>query len=127
MSQNSVKGQSGGVNVMGSTFEVQGNVAGGDIISPSMAFHEPLAPVAAAIADAPPERRAEAQARLKELDDELQKGKNSDDGRVGRLVDGIVNLVPSAVSAIGAAFGSPLLSGIAGPVTKFVLEKIGRP
>jgi hypothetical protein len=44
-------------------------------------------------------------------------------------IDGVrriyVGLVPSAVSAIVSAFGTPILSGVAGPVTKFVLGGLG--
>jgi hypothetical protein len=40
-------------------------------------------------------------------------------------VKGLVGLVPSAVSAIVSAFGTPILGGVAGPVTKFVLAELG--
>jgi hypothetical protein len=41
-------------------------------------------------------------------------------------VKGLVGLVPSAVSAIASAFGTPILSGVAGPVTQFVLEELDK-
>jgi hypothetical protein len=34
------------------------------------------------------------------------------------------NSVPSATSAIVSAFATPILGGIAGPVTGFVLDKL---
>jgi hypothetical protein len=39
-------------------------------------------------------------------------------------VEGLVGLVPHAVGAVVGTFANPVLSGIAGPVTKYVLEKI---
>ena len=62
---------------------------------------------------------------MEALKAEAAKGKQADDGTVAKLVDGFVQLVPSAVGAIVSAFGTPILGGIAGPVTKFVLDKIG--
>jgi hypothetical protein len=41
-----------------------------------------------------------------------------------KLVDGLVELVPSATSAVVSAFATPILGGIAGPVTGFVLDKL---
>jgi hypothetical protein len=43
---------------------------------------------------------------------------------MAKLLDGMVALVPSATSAIVSAFATPILGGIAGPVTGFVLEKL---
>jgi hypothetical protein len=42
------------------------------------------------------------------------------------LIDGLVELVPGAVSAVTAIFVNPVLAGLTGPVTKFVLDKIQR-
>jgi hypothetical protein len=33
-------------------------------------------------------------------------------------------LMPNAVSAVVSAFATPLLGGLAGPATKYVLDKI---
>jgi hypothetical protein len=43
---------------------------------------------------------------------------------IAKLVDGLVGLVPGATSAVVSAFTTPLLAGIAGPVTGFVLDKL---
>jgi hypothetical protein len=43
---------------------------------------------------------------------------------MAKLVNGIVGLVPGAVSAVVSAFGTPILGGVAGPVTKFVLDEL---
>ena len=43
---------------------------------------------------------------------------------MAKLVDGIVGLVPGAVSAVVGAFATPILGGIAGPVTQYVLDKM---
>lgn len=56
---------------------------------------------------------------------EAAKGEKANDGVMAALVNGIAKLVPGAVSAVTSAFGTPLLSGIAGPVTKIVLKDIG--
>jgi hypothetical protein len=58
------------------------------------------------------------------LRSEVAKGKDAEDGRMARLLDGLVELVPGAVSALVSAFASPILAGIAGPVTRFLLERI---
>jgi hypothetical protein len=40
------------------------------------------------------------------------------------LVHGIVDLVPGALKSLAAAFATPLLSGVSGPVTQFLLSKL---
>jgi hypothetical protein len=54
---------------------------------------------------------------VEELKKEAAKGKSATDSVMAKLVDGIVGLVPGA-------FGTPLLAGIAGPATQYVLDKI---
>ncbi len=61
---------------------------------------------------------------MEELKKEAAKGKSATDGVMAKLVEGIVGLVPGAVSAVAGAFGTPLLAGIAGPATQYVLDKI---
>jgi uncharacterized protein YraI len=58
------------------------------------------------------------------LKQEAAKGKNADDRVVARLVEGLVGLMPGAASAVVSAFATPILGGIAGPVTEYVLEKL---
>ncbi len=69
-------------------------------------------------------KRDDAVQVAEELKAEVAKGKNADDGRMGKLIDGFIGLAPGAVSVVVAAFGSPILAGIIGPVTKFVLDRI---
>ena len=73
---------------------------------------------------ASPEKQADAMQKVKELKAEAAKGKDADDGVVAKLVKGLVGLIPSAVSAVVSAFATPILGGIAGPVTKYVLDEI---
>jgi hypothetical protein len=120
--------QSGGVNIHGGTVDTgSGDIVGRDNIVSQDFFRELeaiLRPLTEAISAAPQEKRAEAMAKLDELKKEMAKGSKHDDGVAAKLVDGLVGLVPTAASAVVGAFGTPILSGISGPVTKYVLEKI---
>jgi len=97
---------------------IHSGLSGGDL---EVLFANLLAEV---VRLAPPERMAEASARLQELKTEVRKGKNADDGVLARIVNGLADLVPKAVGALAGAFAAPLLQGVAGPVTKIVLEKL---
>lgn len=87
-----------------------------------------LAPLIDAIQRAAPnpETQAAAMREMEELKQELAKGKNANDGRVAGILDDLAKLVPGAVAAVVSAFGTPLLGGIAGPVTQFVLDRLKR-
>jgi hypothetical protein len=50
-----------------------------------------------------------------------------DDKRMARLLDGLVNLVPGAVSAVVAAFASPVLGAVAGPATTALIDQFKKP
>lgn len=63
--------------------------------------------------------------RVEALKTEVSKRNAANDKTTATLIQDLVRLVPEAVAAIGAAFASPLLAGVAGPVTDFVLEQIG--
>jgi hypothetical protein len=76
------------------------------------------------IETAGPSEKAAAEAKFRALKDEVAKGKHADDSVVAKLVEGLVGLVPGAVAGIVGAFASPVLSGLAGPATKYVLDKI---
>jgi hypothetical protein len=82
--------------------------------------------LAAVAREAPADKTAEAVQQVQALKAELAKGKQADVGKVDKLVDGLVGLVPKAVGAVVSTFASPILGGIAGPVTKYVLEKLKR-
>jgi len=121
------EGQSGGVNISGSVGSVGGDIVGRDKITgvPSpAALDGAFRPVLEAIGAAPAEKRAVAEAKLAELKAETAKGKDAKDGVVAKLMEGLVGLVPSAASAVASAFGAPILAGIAGPVTSYVIDKL---
>ena len=72
--------------------------------------------------------RPAAEATLTSLKKEVEKGEKGekpDDGVISGLLKGLAGLVPSAVSAIGSAFGGPILGAVAGPATKLALQELG--
>src|ERR1700682_4950454 len=116
------KNQSGGVNISGgSKVKVGGDVVGRDKITmiSRAQIDAAFGPVAQAVAQHP-----EAAQKLKELKTEAAKEKKAKDGVMAKLVKGIVALVPGAVSAVVSTFATPILGGIVGPVTKYVLDEI---
>jgi len=82
-------------------------------------------PVLQAAQSVPPEKREHAVQDAARLQAEVAKGEGADDETVAGLVESLVGLAPTAVSAVVSAFGSPLLAGIAGPATSYVLKKLG--
>jgi hypothetical protein len=117
----------GGVTITGSNV----STAGGDIVGrdkiqqvSSHQIDNVFDPVCKAIEVVGPSEKAAAEEKLRALKDEAGKGKHADDSVVAKLVEGLVGLVPGAVAGIVGAFASPVLSGLAGPVTKYVLDKI---
>jgi hypothetical protein len=121
-------GQSGGVNFSGGNVTIGGNVAGRDMlvgtqVSP-VHLEQAFQPVAESIRANAGVNETAATQKLEELKKETAKGKDAKDTVVAKLIEGVVGLVPSAVSAVVSAFGTPLLGGIAGPATKYVLDKI---
>lgn len=125
MGKKSGEGQRGGVSISGTIGSVGGSIVGGDMTVVSAAeLDAALRPLHASIEAAPAENRAEAGAKLAALKEEVAKGKNADDSIVAKLVDGFVSLVPAAASAIVSVFATPILGAVAGPVTKFVLDRI---
>lgn len=118
--------QSGGVNIAGSSVSVGGDIVGRDKvtgISPAQ-LEQVFLPLVSAVRAAPAEKQSEAMQKVEALKNEVAKGKGASDSVVAKLLDGIVGLVPGAVTAVVSAFGTPILGGIAGPVTKFVLDKL---
>jgi hypothetical protein len=113
--------QSGGVNISGGAVNVGGDIVGRDktMINYQAQVGEALRPVAQAVQQHP-----EAPQKLEALKAEAGKGQKADDGVMAKLVKGIAGLVPGAVSAVVSAFATPILGGIAGPVTKYVLDEI---
>ena len=130
MSETSKRGQSGGVSNTGTINTGGGHVVGGDMTITSTTTYSPTEirntwqPVTEAIQAAPPDKREAAEAKLQDLKTEVAKGDKAEDSTVAKLVKGLVGLAPSAVSAVVSAFATPILGGVAGPVTKFVLDEL---
>jgi hypothetical protein len=127
MSERAPQDQSGGVNISGTVGAVGGDIVGRDKISgvaSAAALDDLLRPVLDAIKAAPSEAQPEAEAKLTALKQEAAKGKDANDGVIAKLVDGLVGLVPAAASAVVGAFSMPILGGLTGPVTGFVLDKL---
>jgi hypothetical protein len=117
MSEKTGEGQSGGVNISGRVGSVGGDIVGRDKTTGGAVLSD-------VVAGAPARQRADAEAKLVALKQEAAKGDDADDGAIAKLVDGLVGLVPAATSAIVSAFSTPILAGVAGPVTKLVLDKL---
>jgi hypothetical protein len=84
-----------------------------------------FAPLMAAVAQgAPPEKQAAAVQQVQELKAEAARGDQADDDRMARIIDGLTGLVPGAIGAVVSMFANPILAGVAGPVTKFVLDRL---
>ena len=84
-----------------------------------------FAPILQAAQSVPQENHDQAVQAAEQLQAEVAKGSKADDEKVAGLVEGLVGLVPGSVSAMATAFGSPLLAGVAGPVTSYVLKRLG--
>src|SRR5712692_10015686 len=117
--------QSGGINISGGTVTVGGDIVGRDKIVGTeisrVQLDQILRPIKDAVRTAPPEKQPEAMQKLDELKTQAAKGKNAEDSVVAMLVKGLIGLIPGALSAVVGAFATPLLGGIAGPITKHVL------
>ncbi|MBL8472411.1 MAG: hypothetical protein KF778_03550 [Rhodocyclaceae bacterium] len=117
----------GGGAYIGGNVTVSGNFAGRDQTNYTSAMPDIAALFAGLMqvieAHAGAERRAAALAQVEQLRTEVAKGKSADDGRLARILDGLAGMVPAAVSALAGMFATPVLSGLAGPVTRFVLDK----
>ena len=85
-----------------------------------------FAPLMQTVLTAPPEVRDHAVEKVVALEREAAKADKADDSRMARLIDGLIELVPGAVCAVTSAFANPILAGLTGPVTKFILDKLKR-
>jgi hypothetical protein len=84
-----------------------------------------FAPLEQAVQSGPADNQPEAQEKLQDLEAEVAKGDEADDSRMAGLINDLVDLVPGAVGATVSVFASPIFGGIAGPVTDFVLKRLG--
>jgi hypothetical protein len=73
---------------------------------------------------APPDKQNQVEEKVQELHTELSKGQSANTDRLNKIVDGLVELVPGALSAVVSMFATPLLGGLVGPATKLVLDHI---
>lgn len=127
MSDKAGSARSGGVDISGFVGKVGGDIVGRDKIEGDIStagLDAALRPLMEAIKAAPPEHRDEAERKIAALKQEASKGEDADDGVMAKLVNGLVGLVPAGASAMVSAFASPILGGIAGPVTRLVLDKL---
>lgn len=58
------------------------------------------------------------------LKDEVSKGPHAEDKQLAKLIERFAMQTPTGRNAVVHTFASPLLAGIAGPATQYVLEKI---
>ncbi len=68
-----------------------------------------------------------ASQQVQRIKAELASPLPDQDGRLAKLIDGLADMVPGAIGAIVSAFGNPILAGVAGPVTQFVLARLQGP
>jgi hypothetical protein len=120
-------GGTSGVTISRSTIVTGGgDIVGRDKVghgSPEQLEHI-LQPLVEAINAVDPVQRARATEKLQALKSEMSKGKNANDSTMAKLIDGIVALIPTAVGAFVSIFATPFLAGLAGPATRYVLDKI---
>ena len=112
----------GGVDTGGGDFVGRDRISQG--ISPQD-LESLFASLLAAVAQqAPVDKQAAAVQQVEELKTEIAKGRQADDNKIGTIVEGLVAMVPGAIGAVVSMFATPILGGIAGPVTKYVLGKL---
>lgn len=118
----------GGTYIGGSVHTGGGDFVGRDQIKSGLSPYDLealFAPLLVAVAQhAPAAEKTAAVQQVQQLKTELAQGPQAADDKVGTILDGLAAMVPAAIGAIVSAFASPLLAGVAGPVTKFVLNKL---
>lgn len=124
----------GGTIVTGNVNTGGGAFVGRDRVTTTTTIHSGLSGddleslftvlLAEVLRQASPARQAEAAGQVRALKAEAGKGKDADDGVLARIVNGLADLVPGAVGELAGLFASPVLQGIAGPVTKIILEEL---
>jgi hypothetical protein len=116
-------GQSGGVNISGGNVTVGGDIVGRDKIVGTQISHAQLDPIFQPLVEAVGQHE-DAKQKVEALKSEAAKGTKAGDTVMARLLEGIVGLVPGAVSAVVSAFATPVLGAIVGPATQYVLGKL---
>ena len=113
---------------------IGGNLtAGGDVVGRDKISHAVspddltslFAPLLSAIAQLnPPGKRGEALQQAEALKAEVAKDQDADDSKIAKIVDGLVTMVPGAIGHVVSLFANPVLNGVVGPVTNYVLAKL---
>ena len=118
----------GGGAYFGGDMRARGDFVGRDKIAHGVSPRELqllFAPLLAAVAkQTPADKQTAAVQQVEVLKAEVAKGEQADDSKMGRIVNGLVGIVPGAVGSVLSMFATPILGGIAGPVTKFVLDRL---
>jgi hypothetical protein len=83
-------------------------------------------PLMDAVGRATPDKQVEAKEMAEALKREVQKADMADDTTMAKLINGLVELVPGAMSTVTSMFATPIMGGLAGNATKFVLDMIQR-
>jgi hypothetical protein len=119
---------SGGAYVGGNIHTDGGGFVGRDKIIQGISpqdLETLFAPLLAVVAQqALSDKQAAAVRQVQKLKAEVAKGKQADDSKMGKIISGLVGMVPGAVGAVVSMFATPLLDGIIGPVTRVVLDKL---
>ena len=116
---------SGGIHFHGRVDAPDSQFAGRDIINiGGDEINQLFLPLMEFVHSAPPEKQAEAEQKVEELKEEIAKGEQADDSRLAKIIDELASMLPGAISAIVSMFASPILSGMVGPVTQFVLQRL---
>jgi len=69
------------------------------------------------------EQNSAALPQAMELREEMRKSE-PDDNKTASLIEKIVEQIPGTATKIATTFGSSLLGGLVGPITKYILEKL---
>lgn len=80
-------------------------------------------PLYIALLSTPAEMRAGAFEKMEVLRAELSHGGQPDDTRLAQLLDELLELAPELTNAAVELFAAPALAALAGPVTRFVLDR----
>ncbi len=118
----------GGGAYFAGNVQVTGNLTGRDHITHGSSNADVVALLdrldAEVLRSVAADRQKDAERKLSELRSELEKGLGANDSRLAKTVDGLAERVPEAVGPLVSLFATPILTGVAGPVTKFVLDKL---
>jgi hypothetical protein len=61
---------------------------------------------------------------VQKLQAEVAKGKQAEDSKIAKIIDGLTSMVPGAIGAVVSLFAHLILNGIAGNATRFVLDRL---